>query len=963
MDPIKSLPEVLQNEALEKWESFKGGAIAAGIQYPQDPATVGTLIRVFAVSDFVSGNCIRSPELWSDLVTSGDLDRSYEKGRYVGILRQDLAGIQDIPELEKRLRSRRRREMTRIAWRDLAGSADLAETMGDLSVFADACLAETLELLHNRLVDTHGTPVDSKGKPQHLVIIAMGKLGAEELNFSSDVDLILAYPETGETEGSSHPVSNEEFFTRLGRSLVRTIGSSTSDGIVFRVDLRLRPMGENGPLVMDFDNMEEYYQRQGREWERYAWIKARVTAGDIDAGKQLLATLRPFVFRRYLDYSTFDALREMKELISVEVRQQKLEDNIKLGSGGIREIEFFGQAFQLIRGGVLPQLQSRRILDTLQVLSGNGYISEETRLELGEAYAFLRITEHRLQELSDRQTHLLPGSSADRARLALSTGFDTWESFASRLQAHRSNVTRHFSSLLADPEDPSDENVQSKVDNTWLNPDHADTNRSVLSSLGFNGPDRIMELLKSLEGDPSTRSLSSEGRKRLDKLMPMILKATAGLADPVPVLGRILSLIRTIQRRTTYLSLLLENPAALAHLTSLAEASPWVVSFLSSHPVLLDELLDPRTLYTPPEKDEMQKEIAESLGKAPDDDLEHQIEQLCIFKQINMLRISAADVTGSLPVMRASDHLTELAETVVDQVLKLSWDHLVSRHGMPDMGEYAANGNRGFAVIAYGKLGGIELGYASDLDLVFIYTGKKGKTGSDIRPIDNALFYSRLGQRVIHTLAAHTRAGRLYETDVRLRPSGESGVLVSPVDGFRSYQMNDAWTWEHQALIRARVISGDDYLKAEFDTIRETVLARPREGRQLRKDVRDMRERMRKEATATESGFFNLKQDTGGIVDIEFIVQYLVLQESCRHPSLTRWTDNVRLIESLNDAGIIDGETAHMLRIAYLAYRSAAHRLSLQEKPSTTPSDEFGEYREKIIRIWERYLGSKEPAA
>jgi len=959
MDFFDSLPDPLRPPTRAKWEAFVDAAAIAGIRPPADTTILRSLARVFALSSFVADNCIRTPRLLIGLIDAGDLQSTYDPTIYAERLSQDLTGVEDDIDLARVLRMHRRREMVRIAWRDLAGWADLSETATALSAFADACLDQSVSFLHRRLCDELGTPVDSRGQQQRLVVVAMGKLGAAELNFSSDIDLVFAYPEPGTTRGGKASVSNEEFFSRLCRRLVHVIGAPSPDGIVFRVDLRLRPNGENGPLVMDFDNMEEYYQRQGREWERYAWIRARIAAGDQAAGERLLDTLRPFVYRRYLDYSAFEALREMKAMIVLEVRQKRIGNNIKIGAGGIREIEFFGQTFQLIRGGVAPELQARQILTVLDVLHGKKTISQQTRDELAEAYTFFRNTEHHLQEASDQQTHTLPSGERERLQLAISMDFETWESYLRRIKDHRAHVEAHFGGLLSVPEDrqAGEWSWDEATGGIW--PNLADTDRCValLTSLGFDQGEEVLGLLRHLESDPATRSLSTTGRSRLARLMPLVMKEAVTSPHPIPVLNRILNLLQTIQQRTNYLSLLLENPSALTHLVSLAEASPWIVSFLSRHPVLLDELLDPRTLYTPPEKADFDKEIRHDLSLVPRDDLEYQIEQLCIFKQVNVLRIAAADVTGALPLMRTSDHLTELAETVISQVLDLSWHHLCSRHGKPTSASDPGSGGRGFAVIAYGKLGGIELGYGSDLDLVFVHSGRQGQTDGTKRPIENALFYSRLGQRIIHVLTAHTRAGRIYETDVRLRPSGDSGVLVSHIDGYKSYQMTEAWTWEHQALIRARAICGDARLCADFEEIRLCVLTQTRDMDQLRKDVGDMRERMRRESRIAQENAFDVKQEIGGMVDIEFIVQFLVLMNARRHPSLTRWTDNVRLLESLSEADIIDGGTAQTLRIAYLAYRSAAHRLSLQERPAAVPLDEFTDHRREIARIWRDVVG------
>jgi len=956
MISIDRYPIVLQDDFQKKWDDLRLSFQKAQLPLPENPKVLNATKHVIAFSNYVADNCTLRPQLLDELIKSGDLERSYSPGRYGGLLEAELKNVQDEQQLGLKLRGIRRREMIRICWRDICGWADLFETVSDLSLFADACLNRSLTFLYQKLAASYGTPKGPDGKPQQLVVISMGKLGGMELNFSSDIDLIFAYPQTGTTTGGIKSIRNEEFFTRLCRMLVAAIGTTTSDGFVFRVDLRLRPDGENGPMVMAFDNMEAYYQSQGREWERYALIKARISAGDKNAGDQLLDRLKPFVFRRYLDYGAFDSLRSMKENIVLEIKRKKMAGNIKLGLGGIREIEFFGQAFQLIRGGVIPALQERSILAVLRTLFENDYIPGNVRQQLEDAYIFMRTTEHRLQEVSDQQIHILPNDPLGQARLAASMGFENWETFSAQLEKHRKHVHHHFNGLLTIQQTGKEDRKKKELTEVWQDLSTSDFNLRALSAAGFDEPENVLNILNHLNDDSATRGLSSQGRKRLDKLVPLVLDAVCSSKRPVLILNRIIDLIRAIQKRTSYLALLLENPSVLPHLVALADASPWIVSFLSQHPVLLDELLDPRTLYSPPDKKEIEKELLLRLSQVPSDDLEYQIEQLCIFKQINTLRVSAADVTGALPLMRTSDHLTEIAETILDQVLNLSWRHLVKKYGKPGFSSGGRPDDRGFAVIAYGKLGGIELGYTSDLDLVFLHAGTDGQTLGGERTIDNAQFYSRLGQRVIHILTAHTRAGKIYETDMRLRPSGDAGPLVSHIDGFSDYQMNDAWTWEHQALIRARAICGDTALKQKFSDIRRIVLARIRNRRQLQKDVREMRQRLLNERENKDPDLFDLKQGIGGITDIEFIVQYLVLLNAHEHPELIRWTDNVRILETLAETGVIDGQTAEILRECYLTYRSQAHRLSLQEKSPQIPATEFAGLNEKVIELWHRFM-------
>lgn len=961
--PVINLPQEVIEDSQSKWDAFCSAAKDANISLWDDSDFIEVIKRVFAFSNFIARSCTHNPAMLADLVQSGDLHGQSPPDHYNHKLKKSLSRLCESEQEDKLysiLRKFRLREMIRIALRDLAGRADLSETMADLSALADACINQALSLLYEWACQKYGIPTGYDGSPQHLVVLGMGKLGGGELNFSSDVDLIFAYPEAGQTRGVSEPISNEEFFVHLCRSLIKTIGSRTSEGIVFRVDMNLRPYGQSGPLVMSFDVMEAYYQEQGREWERYAWIKARVVAGDKQAGERLIESLNSFVYRRYLDFGAFESLRNMKQKIFLEVKRKSMSHNIKLGLGGIREIEFFGQIFQLIRGGVAPVLQEQSTRKVLKVLARENYIPQQACDELTRAYEFLRNTEHRLQEFSDQQTHEIPADSVARRRLAASMGFSDAESFARRLEEHRRIVHYHFNQLLgtggSERIDDQGEKIESGLEAVWQDIIEDEQGRKVLADAGFENPDHVMRLLAYLRNDPETRLLSSDGRDRLDKLMPVMLKVIGRSEQPLVVLSRIVDLIKAIERRTNYLALLLENRIAIVHLVKLAVASPWVVSFLALHPVLLDELLDPRTLYLPPEKSDLKEEIRKKFDLISAKDLEYKIQELCIFKQANILRVAAADVTRAIPLMRTSDHLSEIAETVLNEVVDLSWDHLAERHGIPKCQLDDERIGKGFAVIAYGKLGGFELGYDSDLDLVFLHAGIQGQTRGGKYPIDNAQFFARLGQRVVHILTAHTPSGVLYQPDMRLRPSGSSGILVSHIQGFEEYQMNKAWTWEHQAIIKARPISGDSQMAKRFDQIRNQVIARPRIMTRLREEVVDMRKRMRRELSSHEPELFDLKQDTGGIVDIEFLVQYLVLLKSSEYNELTRWTDTVRLLETLNQTGIIEAHIARLLKEAYLTYRAAVHQLSLQEKPAKVPENKFRSLRKKVHEIWNEFM-------
>ncbi len=961
--------ERLNDRRQEHWIAFEQAVRETGRTFAP-AAGAAALSTAFAYSGFVAAACLRHPHMALDLIGSGDLLTVATADRMAAALADRLRPLTGVDatgsleawlaQLKAALRAFRRREMVRIAVRDLAGIADLDETTADLTAVAGTAIDGALDLLYARMCAADGTPVDKSGAAQRLVVLGMGKLGAGELNFSSDVDLIFAFPAAGETRGGRKTLANADFFTRLCRYLIQAVGDTTVDGFVFRVDARLRPYGDGGPLVMSCDHMEDYYQFQGREWERYALIKADVVAGDRAAGRALLQRLQPFVYRRYLDFGVFESLREMKRKITSEVRRKGLHDNIKLGSGGIREIEFFGQMFQLIRGGVLPELQQRAIQKVLATLGAQGFVPQAVCRELTAAYRFLRMSENRLQEADDRQTHILPTDAVARLQLARSMGFGDWEAYQTALDRHRSRVRVHFDRLLEPDADsgsrPDGRDTTRHLADAWSLSVPMDERRRLLTRAGFKDGDAAAALLDSFRSEPATRTLSSVGKQRLDRLMPCVLDAAGRCDDPETVLRRVLQLLKSIQRRISYLALLLEYPTALNHLIRLVSVSSWIAAFLSRHPVLLDELLDPRTLYTPPGPKTLQADLARRMATVVDDDPEYQMENLCIFRQVNTLRVAASDITSVLPLMKVSDHLSWIAETILDTVVEICWRHLTARHGRPSCTLEGQACQRGFCVIGYGKLGGLELGYGSDLDLVFLHAADAGETRGGERPIDNAHFFARLGQRVVHMLTAHTAAGTLYEADMRLRPSGSSGLLVSHVNGFKAYQMSEAWTWEHQALIRARPITGDAVLQRAFGAIRHEVLCQPRQADALKSAVGQMREKMRHKRLAGQAGQFDIKEDVGAMVDVEFLVQYLVLQHAAAYPQLTRWTDNVRLLQALTEAGILDGVSAYRLRHAYLIYRAVAHRLNLQERSTLVDGRRFRHLKALVHRFWRQTL-------
>ncbi|KFE46379.1 bifunctional [glutamate--ammonia ligase]-adenylyl-L-tyrosine phosphorylase/[glutamate--ammonia-ligase] adenylyltransferase [Pseudomonas syringae] len=928
--------------------------------------------RVCAASDFVAEQICRDPQMLLDLADSGELERSFVPGELRGQIAAALSEAAGEDELGRNLRRQRTRQQVRIIWRDLTRQADLVETCRDLSEMADASIDLACRWLYTRHCEQLGTPTGRRsGEVQQMVILGMGKLGAVELNLSSDIDLIFAYPEGGETVGVKRPLDNQEFFIRLGQRLIKALDPITVDGFVFRVDMRLRPYGSSGALVLSFNALEQYYQDQGRDWERYAMIKARVVGGDQAAGQQLLDLLRPFVYRRYLDFSAIEALRTMKQLIQQEVRRKGMAENIKLGAGGIREVEFIAQAFQLIHGGRDLSLQQRPLLKVLKTLEGQGYLPAAVTDELREGYEFLRYTEHAIQAIADRQTQMLPDGEQDQARIAFMLGFADWQSFHAQLMYWRGRVSWHFRQVIADPDsDPDDEQEDEGevvVGGEWLplweeSQDEDAACRQLLAG-GFVDAGKALKHLADLRNSSQLRSMQRLGRERLDAFIPRLLAQAVEHDNPDLVLERVLPLVEAVARRSAYLVLLTENPDALRRLLTLCAASPWIAEQIARFPLLLDELLNEGRLFSPPLAPELAAELRERLTRIPEDDLEQQMEALRHFKLAHRLRVAASEISGSLPLMKVSDYLTWLAEAILEQVLALAWRHTVARHGTPSRPDGSLC-DPGFVIVGYGKVGGIELGHGSDLDLVFIHDGDPQAETDGAKPIDSAQFFTRLGQRIIHLLTTQTNSGQLYEVDMRLRPSGASGLLVSSLGAFARYQESEAWTWEHQALVRARVLVGSREVGQAFESVRASVLGRERDLPKLRQEVSEMRAKMRgtlgTRISAAGTGAnafqaavpFDLKQDAGGIVDIEFMVQYAALAWSREHPALLRYTDNIRILEGLEEAGLLPATDANLLREAYKVYRSAAHRQALQNEAGVVRGDQFEPERREVMRIW-----------
>lgn len=907
-------------------------------------------------SPYLQEQLTRFPQWLESLVVS----RPYQDSELVQTIALEIAAINDEPSLMRAVRQIRHRETVRIAWRDLTGAAELVETLQTTSDLADALVGSVLAWWHKELVAKHGQPLSRTGIPQGMLVLGMGKLGGRELNFSSDIDLIFAFPEAGETDGRRH-LDNQTFFTRVGQKLINTLGQVTADGFAYRVDMRLRPFGEVGALALSFDAMEHYYQTHGREWERYAMVKARVMAGNQADGQELMQRLRPFVYRRYLDYGAVEQLREMKAMINREALRKGKQQDVKLGKGGIREIEFTAQVFQLMRGGRESALQERNLLKTLDILQQHSLISPEDASILREAYYFLRYAENRVQMWKDEQAHALPTEVQQQQVMATSLGFVDWVSFMQALDAHREQVSLIFKRIFAvEGEDESaDLDPNQELIHVWqghLDDDHA---TSTLLAWGLKPETECWQQIKALRESRLYKSLTELARTRLDRLMPELLAVCATQTHPAQALTRSLQVIQAIARRSGYIVMLVDHSGALEQFVKLVHASVWITVQLTQHPILLDALLDTRQLYRPLNRQELGAALKQVLGSVDPEDTDLVMERLRQFKQAQVLRVAAADITGILPLMVVSDQLTWIAEAILEETTQHVWQSMTAKSGIP---QYLLNGvkqDASIAIVGYGKLGGIELGYGSDLDIVFLHDscGEQQVTNG-AKSLENPVFFARLAQKIINALSTFTHDGRLYETDTRLRPSGASGLLVSSAEAFRQYQLDKAWIWEHQALLRARMITGRPELRVQFESIRHEILCQPRDTEVLRAEVVNMRQKMWEALGSKEPLEFNLKKDPGGITDIEFMVQYLILAHAHQQPALVEWSDNIRQLDSLREAKILTAEEVSQLQDIYRNLRNHTHQLALQEAAATVNAKMFVEEREYVKAMWLKYLGS-----
>lgn len=1016
------------------------------------------LLYVLSMSEFVAKTMIQYPSECAALIREGALDSPFFSLDATDVIEKQICvGLSDI-ELKKRLRVLRRTRMMPIAWRDLTGRADIEEVFVALSNLAEGIVVQTVDVVRQGLQAVFGNAFDHDGMEMPLLILGMGKLGGGELNFSSDIDLMCCYPYDGTTTGGSRSISHQEYFTKVVQRLSNLLSETTADSFCYRIDLRLRPFGDAGPMVSSFDALSVYYETQGRTWERYALVKAKLI-GDHHRwgpyGDELIELLRPFVYRRYLDYGAIESLRKLKHMIEAEVRRRNLVENFKLGSGGIREIEFIAQVFELMRGGRIQELVERSLRKTLRNIAKLQLLPEDVCTHLDECYIYLRRLENITQMLADKQTQSLPNTEKDRLRVTIGMGKKSFEELTTELVKVRELVHQEFVSIMRDDNSSQNDNSTDNVE-LWestlsaeelekvlipmmvepgvILPDtgaaasgvagaavpstgagagtapasaaagvpagssaSAGRSRSTVSPFsvlrssrtggmissavmraratsavnrtamlnaaatgkedGLSHTDMAVGAPAALPSPGSTRSKNSNayalaqgiiqlhhslarlpvgpiGRETLVRLMPKIIKGVARYKSAPALFNKVSLLLEKVALRTTYLQLLTENDSTREKLLLLLDGNDFAGALISAHPILLDELIAPRYFTAPPRPEEYLAWLNERLLRIDPDDLEEQMEELRLFKKTMVLRIAMSDQSQSLPLMKISDSLTWLAEAILREIALLSWKQTVQKYGPPEDRDI---NDPGYAIIAYGKLGGIELGYKSDLDMVFIRDDMEGMTegiGSNHSgQVSVAMFYQRFMQRFMHLCTTRMSGGVLYDLDMRLRPDGDSGVLMSDLNAYELYQKNRAWTWEHQALVRARAVAGSPKVIEGFNRVRDEVLRTPRDENKLIDDVYAMRMKMRNYLDRSSDMLFDLKQGRGGMVDIEFIAQYLLLREAPKHQDMVLWSDNVRIFDECARLGILTQETTDTLKNAYLAIRECYHRVSLADLP------------------------------
>ncbi len=857
----------------------------------------------------------------------------------------------DIDLAKQQLRHYRHRKLVEIIYLDVVAQNTLENTLHHLSDLADQLIELALATCNKQLSDKHGQPLDADGNPMLLNIIAMGKLGGRELNFSSDIDLICCFEHDGELTGFGQ-LSYQEYFARLVRLFSQVLSDSTADGFVYRVDLRLRPWGDSGPVVLNHSALEHYYQLHGREWEQYAMVKARVISGSESSRAHLASLLKPFVFRKYHDYRVFDGLATLKSKIDNQAKSKGMRVNIKVGPGGIREIEFFVQAFQILKGGRNHQLQTTEIFLCFDAFLRHDIVDGETVTRLRAAYCFLRQLENRIQMFDDQQTHDLPINTDQQRRIAITMGFTDWETLFEELQQHRNRVNHFFNELFRRDQETQPEVV---IDDSFAETIEDDREWDFINNSGIADAAEINLLLNRFLRSKAWSFMSVRAKQRLNNLLPRLLETIGAEQNPGLLFERFMRLFSSIAGRSVYFELLFQNSALLGRLSTLFARSAWIADEVSQYPILLENLIHPGDQQRF-DKAGLQQRLQTQLDNI-EGDTELELDSLRLFKREQTLVIASAELAQEIDATQVCHYLCDLAEVVLEAVYRLASKALQQQYGVPQCTLDDKRREASLAIIGYGKLGGYEMHYQSDLDIIFLHdsSGEQQFTSGE-KCIENSVYFARLAQKIISFTSVLTASGKLYEIDSRLRPEGSSGLLVSSTQAYLRYQLEKAWTWEHQALVRARLVAGSPLLQSEFSDIREQVLQLQRDDAQLRQDIVEMRDRIYRNKQPPEGDRRDLKQSRGAMVDIEFLVQYWVLAQANNIGSECLYSDNISLLNELFRLNLITGSQSQLAEI-YTDYHRLLHESMLQNQSSEVDAEIIEAHVNHVVNCWNKSFG------
>ncbi len=857
-----------------------------------------------------------------------------------------LENISDIDEIKKQLRLFRHEKMVEIIYLDICRDEKVETTLFNLSELAEFLIQQALAKSEQILSAKHGIPIDTLGNPMQLNIIGMGKLGGRELNFSSDIDLICTYSDDGQLNGFGK-LSHTQYFNHVTKLFKQLLHDTTADGFVYRVDLRLRPWGDSGPIVLSHNAFEHYYQLHGREWEQYAMVKARILTGSDSDKKYLQSILKPFIYRRYHDYRVFDGLAELKRKIDQQARQKGARNNIKIGHGGIREIEFFVQAYQILKGGRNYHLQTPSLFQALEVLSTQDITDQQNLAKMRDSYCFLRMLENRIQMFNDQQTHELPEKQNLQDRLSLLLGYQKWSELAEEIASHQSAVNHVFTRQFIPQHDQAE---QTEIP---VNMDELDEKQHLakINELGFVDADEIHQRLLEFYHSKALLFMSDKAKKRFNAFFPTLLKQVGKYDNRGILLDKMLALLSSIAGRSVYFELLYQNIPMLIKLVHLFDRSSWIAKEVTRYPVLLESLLYPGKLDDRFNKEKLKQELKVQLQNVHED-IELELDVLRQFKRAQTIVVATAEIAREIDTDQVSNYLSELAEIILHAVYTLALGELVRQYGQPQCDIDGKMITPVLGIIAYGKLGGRELHYQSDLDIIFLHNSSgKGQFTAGDKSIDNNTFFSRLAQKIISKITLLTIAGKLYEIDTRLRPNGASGMLVSSLDAYHQYQLEKAWLWEHQAIIRARFIAGENAIAAGFELIRREIISLSRAPESLKKEIQEMREKMYQAQNPPEGDTINIKHSRGCMVDIEFLVQYWVLKNANKFASLSETTDNIGLITELRRLELIS-QADLQLRDTYQTLHKWLHAQVLQDQPEDIASTKLRSEIDLVKSCW-----------